>query len=184
LSPLLSSSQRKPQKKHRKTAVNKVDAFSSQAARLYVGRNFKNVITLIHRANGYINQLGSCGMSGRPVSAVEYFQMLYKELSPQQANLNHDSLPIPVRPQTKPVPQSVRRIFPDMEPATIRQQLTESRYDFSASDFVKVTDMTSYLENTDPTNLNPELEVAGRYIRTLYMNRLPERTGPLWLQPL
>jgi len=26
--------------------------------------------------------------------------------------------------------------------------------------------------------------VAGRYVRTLYMNRLPERTGPLWLQPL
>lgn len=168
-----------------KTAVNNVlDAFTNQAARQSVGSHFKNVNTLIQRANGYISQLGNCGMSGRPVSAVEYFQMLYKELNPQQANLNHDSLPIPVRPQTKPVPQSVRRIFPDMEPATIRQQLTESRYDFSNNDFVKITDMTSYLENTDPTNTNPELEVAGRYIRTLYMNRLPERTGPLWLQPL
>jgi len=176
----------KPQKQSFiKTAVNNVlDAFTSQAARQSVGGHFKNVTTLVQRANGYVSQLGSCGMVGRPVSAVEYFRMLYKELNPKQATLQEETLPLPVRPPTQSIPPTVRRIFPDMEPATIRQQLTESCYDFGNSDFVKITDMTEYLESTDPYANKDEPEVAGRYIRTLYMNRLPERTGPLWLQPL
>lgn len=176
----------KPQKKSIvSTAVNSVmDAFTNQASRQSVGSHFKNVTTLVQRANGYISQLGSCGMGGRPVSALEYFQILYRELNPKQSTLNQDTLPVPVRPPTQPVPQAVRRIFPDMEPATIRQQLCESRYDFSASDFVKITDMTEYLENTEIGADKNDPEIAGRYVRTLYMNRLPERTGPLWLQPL
>jgi hypothetical protein len=176
----------KPQKQSLiKSAVNNVmDAFTSQAARQSVGSHFKNVTTLVQRANGYINQLGSCGMIGRPVSAVEYFQMLYKELNPSQASLPADTLPMPQRPLTQAAPPSVRRVFPDTEPATIRQQLCESRYDFSSPDFVKITDMTEYLPSTDPYSDPKDPEIKGRYIRTLYMNRLPERTGPLWLQPL
>jgi hypothetical protein len=167
------------------TAINRVvDSFTSQAARQSVGSHFKNVTTLVQRAQGYIGQLGACSITGRPVSAIEYFQMLYKELNPNQAQNNPDILPVPVRPQVQSMPPAVRRIFPDMEPATIRQQMLESRYDFSASDFVKITELTEFLEpneyNDDPENP----ETAGRYIRTLYMNRLPERTGPLWLQPL
>lgn len=176
----------KPQKQSAiKTAVNNVmDAFTNQASRQSVGSHFKNVTTLIQRANGYVSQLGSCGMVGRPVSALEYFRMLYKELNPSQATLPEETLPVPQRAPIQPVPAAVRRVFPDMEPATIRQQLTESRYDFSNSDFVKITDMTEYLESVDPYADKSDPEVAGRYIRTLYMNRLPERTGPLWLQPL
>lgn len=176
----------KPQKQSAiKTAVNNVmDAFTNQASRQSVGSHFKNVTTLIQRANGYVSQLGSCGMVGRPVGALEYFRMLYKELNPSQATLPEETLPVPERAAIQPVPAAVRRVFPDMEPATIRQQLTESRYDFSNSDFVKITDMTEYLESVDPYADKSDPEVAGRYIRTLYMNRLPERTGPLWLQPL
>lgn len=176
----------RPQKQSAiKTAVNNVmDAFTNQASRQSVGSHFKNVTTLIQRANGYINQLGSCGMIGRPVGALEYFRMLYKELNPSQATLQEETLPVPVRAAVQPVPAAVRRVFPDMEPATIRQQLTESRYDFGNSDFVKITDMTEYLESVDPYADKSDPEVAGRYVRTLYMNRLPERTGPLWLQPL
>jgi hypothetical protein len=61
-----------------------MDALTSQAARQSVGSHFKNVTTLVQRANGYVSQLGACGMAGRPVSAVEYFRMLYRELNPKQ----------------------------------------------------------------------------------------------------
>ncbi|MFA7340109.1 MAG: ATP-binding protein [Candidatus Obscuribacterales bacterium] len=167
------------------TAVKSVmDALTSQAARQSVGSHFKNVTTLVQRANGYVSQLGACGMSGRPVSAVEYFRMLYRELNPKQSEMAEDHLPSPIRPQTQSLPPAVRRVFPDMEPATVRQQLVESCYDFSAPDFCKISDMTDYIEATDPNADPAEKEIAGRYIRTLYMNRLPERTGPLWLQPL
>jgi hypothetical protein len=63
-----------------------------------------------------------------------------------------------------------------MEPATIRQQLTESRYDFSNADYVTVSDF----EELDADSG----EKKGKFVRTLYMGRLPERTGPLWLAPL
>lgn len=58
----------KPQKQSFiKTAVNNVlDAFTSQAARQSVGGHFKNVTTLVQRANGYVSQLGSCGMVADP----------------------------------------------------------------------------------------------------------------------
>ena len=162
-----------------------MDSLTNQAARQSVGGHFKNVTTLVQRANGYVGQLGACGMNGRPVSAVEYFQMLYKELNPGQvASGDGTTVPVPTRPQTAAVPTAVRRVFPDLEPATIRQQLTESCYDFSSPDFVKITDKTEYLPPNDYNADPAHPEVAGRYIRTLYMNRLPERTGPLWLQPL
>jgi hypothetical protein len=47
----------------------------------------------------------------------------------------------------------------------------------AAPDFCKISDMTDYIEATDPNADPAEKEIAGRYIRTLYMNRLPERTG-------
>jgi len=167
-------------------AVNSVmDAFTSSAARQSVGAHLKNVTTLVQRANGYIGQLGACGMTGRSISAMEYFRMLYRELNPRHATLSEDALPMPLRPTTQSMPPSVRRIFPDMEPPTIRQQLVESRYDFANPDFVKITDLTDYLEASENVHDHKQdIEVAGRYVRTLYMNRLPERTGPLWLQPL
>jgi hypothetical protein len=176
----------KPQKQSLiQSAVTTVmDAFTNQAARQSVGSHFKNVTTLIQRANGYINQLGACGMSGRPISALEYFRMIYREMNPSHIDVPEVELPLPVRPQSQPVPAAVRRVFPDMDPPTIRQQLCESLYDFSAPDYAKITDYTSFIENTDPGSDPNKPEVAGRYVRTLYMNRLPERTGPLWLQPL
>ena len=115
------------------SAVNSVmDAFTSSAARQSVGAHLKNVTTLVQRANGYISQLGACSMTGRPISAMEYFRMLYRELNPRHAALPEDTLPLPLRPNVQAMPPSVRRIFPDMEPATIRQQLVDSRYDFGA----------------------------------------------------
>ncbi len=155
-----------------------VDVFTSQAARQTVGHHHKNVQTLVQRAQGHISQLGACGMTPRAISALEYFQNLYRQLNPTR-DFNEDTLPAPMRPQQAPMPDSIRRIFPDMEPATLRQQLTESRYDFSHSDYAVISDLTS----NEPGEL-VEDEARGKYIRTLYMNRLPERTGPLWLMPL
>lgn len=158
------------------TVSNVLDAFTNQASRQTTSVHEKNVMALIQRANGYLSQLGSCGMSGRPISAVEYFQMLYKDLNPKLGAVPAAVLPTPERPQTAPLPPSLRRIFPDMEPQTVRQQLTESLYDFSHADYAVISD---YEE--------PDAEAKEKrayFIRTLYMNRLPERTGPLWLQPL
>ncbi|MBC8000035.1 MAG: hypothetical protein IAF58_18915, partial [Leptolyngbya sp.] len=154
-----------------------LDVFTNQAARQTVGSHFKNVTTLIQRAFGYVGQLGNCGMTGRPIGAVEYFRMLYKELNPKFGQDPEDFLPVPMRPKTNPMPAGLRRVFPDMEPATIREQLVESRYNFNQPDYVVIDDYTEI--NSENHNEEP-----GRYIRTLYMNRLPERTGPLWLQPL
>jgi TraG P-loop domain len=155
------------------------DVFTNQAARQSVGSHQKNITTLIQRANGYANQLGSCGMTARPISATEYFRMVYRELNPKLGGEAEATLPTPLRAQVKPVPSGLRRIFPDAEPATIRAQLTESRYDFSKPDHVFISD---YSEAPIETPDGPQ--PPGRYLRTLYMNRLPERTGPLWLQPL
>jgi hypothetical protein len=152
------------------------DVFTNQAARQTIGNHTKNVMTMIQRANGYISQLGACGMSGRPISAEEYFKMLYREMNPRATSVAEADLPTPARPTTQPLPAGLRRIFPDAEPATIRAQLTESRYDFSKPDYVYVGDNSE----VDPDTK----EERGRFIRTMYMNRLPERTGPLWLQPL
>lgn len=154
-----------------------LDVFTNQAARQTVGAHFKNVTTLIQRSFGYAGQLGNCGMSARPIGAVEYFHMLYKELNPKFGQDQEEFLPMPQRPKTKPLPSGLRRVFPDMEPASIREQLVESRYDFGKPDYVTIDDYTEI----DSDNHNEE---PGRYVRTLYMNRLPERTGPLWLQPL
>lgn len=155
---------------------NVLDVFTNQASRQTVGGHLKNVTTLIQRANGYVGQLGNCGMTGRPIGAVEYFRMLYTELNPKIGADPIATLPVPVRPKQASMPPAVRRIFPDMEPATIRQQLTESRYDFSKPDYLVISDIS---ETDADTN-----EEKAKFIRTLYMNRLPERTGPLWLQPL
>lgn len=156
------------------STVNHIqDVFTNQAARQSVGHHLKNVTTLVQRAQGHVSQLNSCGMITRAISALEYFQMLYKELNP---HVEQQAIPLPVRPQQAPLPQAVRRIFPDMEPASIRQQLMESVYDFSQADYAVISDV----EKRDPeTN-----EKVGKYIRSLYMSRLPERTGPLWLSPL
>ncbi len=157
------------------TVSHIVDVFSNQAARQTVGHHTKNVSTLVQRAQGHISQLGACGMTARAIGALEYFHMLYRELNPT-LKVAEDRLPVPSRPQQAPLPPAVRRIFPDMEPQTIRQQLTESCYDFSHPDYAVISDLTSP-EQT-------EEEALGKYVRTLYMNRLPERTGPLWLMPL
>jgi hypothetical protein len=157
-----------------------VDVFTNQAARQTVGHHQKNVQTLIQRAQGHISQLGACGMIGRPISALEYFQNLYRHLNPNR-EIPEDQMPTPVRPQQASMPPAMRRVFPDMEPATLRQQLTDSVYDFSHSDFGCISDIT------DPEaemHLSAGDEKKGTYVRTLYMNRLPERTGPLWLLPL
>lgn len=157
-------------------AVNHiVEVFSSQAARQSVGSHAKNIMTLIQRANGHIAQLSNCGISARGISALEYFQILYKEMNPR-SNDSQVELPEPMRPTQEPVPASLRRIFPDMEPATIRQQLTESCYDFSNLDYAVIKD----IDQGD----DEEGGKKARYVRSLYMNRLPERTGPLWLGPL
>jgi hypothetical protein len=156
-----------------------VDVFTNQAARQTVSHHIKNVSTLVQRAQGHVAQLNSCGMNGRPISALEYFQMLYTELNPHR-DYKSQSLPTPQRPQQAPLPPSLRRVFPDMEPATLRQQLTESRYDFTKPDYCVITDLTP----GEATVVEEGDEAKGKYIRTLYMNRLPERTGPLWLLPL
>ncbi len=153
------------------------DVFGNKAARQSVGAHMKNVATLLQRAQGYMGTLGACGMGGRAVSALEYFRMLYKELNPKLGQVSDDQLPEPLRPQTQPLAAKVRRVFPDMEPATIRQQLCESEYDFSNPDYARISDMTN-LTGEDAK------EKEGLFIRTLYMSRLPERTGPLWLSPL
>ncbi len=164
-----------------------VDVFSNQATRQTLSSHSKNVNTLIQRAIGYINQVGSCGMSGRAVSATEYFRMLYRELNPTRSTEKEDILPEPIRPGQAPLPASLRRVFPDMEPASIRQQLTESCYDFSHSDYLKISDFTdseSHSTETSSAKYAEQKTAKGSYVRTLYMNRLPERTGPLWLLPL
>ena len=102
--------------------------------------------------------------------------MLYRELNPHLGLEPEKRLPVPERPMTAPVPAGLRRIFPDVEPATIRQQLTESRYDFTKPDYMTISDVTEFDIDTG--------EQQQRFVRTLYMNRLPERTGPLWLQPM
>lgn len=152
------------------------DAFGNKAARQSVGSHFRNVATMLQRAQGYAGQLSSCGMSASPVSALEYFRMLYKECNPKLGNLPKELLPTPVRPQTQLLASKIRRVFPDMEPATIREQLMESHYDFSNPDYLRISDIT---ENDDESDTKD-----GLFVRTLYMNRLPERTGPLWLAPL
>ena len=152
------------------------DVFGNKAARQSVGSHIRNVSTLLQRAQGYMGQLGSCGMSGRPLSALEYFRMMYKELNPSLGSKKDDELPVPVRPQTQLLASKVRRVFPDMEPATIREQLMESQYDFSKPDYVRISDITEEVTESE--------EKDGLFVRTLYMNRLPERTGPLWLAPL
>ncbi|HEY9788250.1 MAG TPA: ATP-binding protein [Candidatus Obscuribacterales bacterium] len=169
----------KPQKENfvDSTVRRVLDVFTNQAARQTVGSHYKNVTTLIQRAFGYCAQLGNCGMSARPIGGVEYFRMLYRELNPKFGQDPDELLPAPQRPKTQPIPASLRRVFPDMEPATIRQQLMESRFDFSKPDYVTIDDYTEI----DAGNHNEE---PGKYLRTLYMSRLPERTGPLWLQPL
>jgi hypothetical protein len=169
--------------------VNKIiNSITNQAARQTVSGHRKNVATLVQRAHGYAAQLSMCGMAARPISATEYFQLLYRDLNTRQTPMPEAQLPGPMRPQTPPSPPSLRRIFPDMEPATIRQQLVESLYDFSNPDYGVITDLS-----LDPDTQQREEEEeedkearkrAGRYVRTLYMNRLPERTGPLWLMPL
>src|SRR5579885_612102 len=153
------------------------DACGNRAARQSVGSHFKNVNTLLQRAQGYMGQLGACGMSGRPVSALEYFQMLYKELNPVLGSKPAEELPEPKRPECQPLPAKVRRVFPDMEPATIREQLVESHYDFHHPDYVHITDVSE-------STASDAAERQGLFLRTLHMSRLPERTSPLWLQPL
>ncbi|MBY0357756.1 MAG: ATP-binding protein [Candidatus Obscuribacterales bacterium] len=152
-----------------------LDVFQNQAARQTVNSHTKNVQTLIQRAQGHVSQLGSCGMTSRAVSASEYFRMLFKNFNPTFSDQFSELIPEPVRPHTAPMPGNIRRVFPDMEPASIRQQLTESTYDFSRSDYGIISDITD--ENT-------ENEAKAKFIRTLYMSRLPERTAPLWLLPL
>ncbi|HEY9718661.1 MAG TPA: ATP-binding protein [Trichormus sp.] len=168
----------KPAKKNwvDSTVGNILDAFTNQASRQTIGAHAKNVTTLIQRAQGYLSQLGNCGMTGRAISATEYFRMLYRELNPRLGLEPELSLPVPERPSTASLPAGLRRVFPDAEPATIRQQLTNSRYDFSKADYVNINDISEMDMDTG--------EHKGAFIRTLYMQRLPERTGPLWLQPL
>jgi len=153
-----------------------IDAFTNQAARQTVGSHQRNVNTLIQRAFGYLAQLGNCGMAGRPISATEYFRMLYRDLNPNLGLDMEDRLPEPKRAPTAPAPSNLRRLFPDIEPATIREQLCDSVYDFSKHDYVNIKDITEVDTDTN--------ELKSRFVRTLYMSRLPERTGPLWLQPL
>ncbi len=148
----------------------------NQAARQSVATHYKNVQTLIQRAHSYVSQLGSCGMSAREIGATEYFHMLYKELNPKLGQQPLEWLPTPIRPQTAPVPNSLRQAFPDASDQTIRAQLTQSVYDFSNSDYAVISDVSEKeLESGDK---------KAQFIRSLYMTRLPERTGPLWLQPL
>ncbi len=148
------------------------DVFTSQAARQTMKSHVRNISTLVQRAQGHISQLSTCGMTAEPISANNYFLMLYRDLNPH-LNLPEEDLK---RPSQAPVPGELRRVFPDMEPATIRQQLMESCYDFNHPDYAVISDVAQ-------TNSDTDLPKA-MYVRTLYMNRLPERTGPLWLMPL
>lgn len=169
--------ERLPKQGMLEATVNQIlDTFNSQGSRQSTGQHAKNVTTLIQRSHGHIAQLNHCSITARPISALEYFRMLYRELNPGQDQQKTDDLPIPMRPKQEPVPESVRRIFPDMDPPTIRQQLTESCYDFTHPDYAFISDLSHKGAEGE--------EAVGRYSRTLYMNRLPERTGPLWLQPL
>jgi hypothetical protein len=170
------------------TVNHVINVFANQANRQTTGSHARNVSTLVQRSHGYVAQLGSCGMTARPISATEYFRMLYRELNPRRIPEPDDKMPEPMRPTLAPLPQGISRIFPDMEPATIRQQLVESRYDFSKPDYAILSDLTPDVSEIEvEADVDPNHKAThpqGRYIRTLYMNRLPERTGPLWLQPL
>jgi hypothetical protein len=166
-----------------------VDSFSNQAVRQSVNSHVKNVSTLVQRAYGYISGLGASGVTARPVSAVSYFRMLYRDLNPGIAGKSDETLPEPIRPITLPITPELRRIFPDGEAATLRQQLTESLYDFSKPDYAVISDLTRdesvhEMMDLDQDDDAREKKSKGRYVRTLYMNRLPERTGALWLLPL
>ncbi len=182
----------KPKKKKqgiRETVLSTLkDAFKNRAARQSMVGHGKNVNTMIQRAQGYINQLSGCGMSATPISALEYFQMLYKELNPKSSK--EQNLPSPIRPSTQPLPDNLRNIFPDMEAATIRQQLMESQYDFSKPDYARIIDVNDVddIKQAQERVKNPSAptdeEKGGNFIRTLYMTRLPERTSPLWLMSL
>ncbi len=158
------------------TVNHVVDVFQNQAARQTVAAHGKNVQTLIQRALGHVAQLGACGMTARVISATEYFQLLYKNFNPTLAESYGEFIPEPVRPSTAPIPAELRRVFPDMEAATIRQQLSESLYDFSNSDYGVIRDLSEERHEGE--------EEKAKFIRTLYMHRLPERTAPLWLMPL
>lgn len=163
------------------------DAFGNKAAKQTVVSHGKNVTTLIQRAQGYINQLGGCGMSPKAISALEYFRMLYKDLNPKDAKKIDAPIPDPQRPKSQPLPEEVRRVFPDMEAATIRQQLMESQYDFSKPDYARIIDMNELdeikqnQERIKTPSAPSDEEKGGRFVRTLYLTRLPERTSPLWL---
>ncbi|MBX9879086.1 MAG: ATP-binding protein [Candidatus Obscuribacterales bacterium] len=152
-----------------------IDVFTNKAASQSKEHHLKNVQTLVQRSMGHVAQLNHCGMSGRPIGGVEYFQMLYKELNPAASTVSSERLPHPIRPQTASMTPDLRAIFPDMEPATLREQLAESVYDFTHSDYALISDLSESEDMTKPT---------GKYVRSLYMSRLPERTGPLWLSPL
>ncbi len=90
--------------------------------------------------------------------------MLYRELNPSRAN-NQDLLPQPIRPMQASVPANLRRLFPDIEPATLRQQLTESCYDFSHADYIKISDYTD-TENT-PASTTKDISTGRRWTRSL-----------------
>lgn len=187
-------SYRPPKPKQKKRSMKETvimtvkNALNNGAARQSILGHGKNINTMIQRAQGYINQLSGCGMTAKAISSVEYFQLLYKELNPKS---NKDQLlPEPVRPSTQPLPPSVRNVFPDMEAATIRQQLMESQYDFSKPDYARIIDMNDVddviqaQERIKNPSAPTDEEKGGNFIRTLYMTRLPERTSPLWLMSL
>lgn len=166
------------------------DAFGNKAAKQTLVSHGKNVNTLIQRAQGYVSQLGGCGMTLTPLSAVQYFQMMYKDLNPRTRERSAHELPEPQRPTHAPMPASVRRVLPDMDMATIRQQLTESQYDFSKPDYARIID-TNELDEITQNELRTKTpsaptdeEKGGNFVRTLYMTRLPERTSPLWLMSM
>lgn len=155
---------------------NVVEAFTGGKASTDVAQHMKYVNTMVQRAQGFCSQLAGCSLTARPISAEEYFQLLYRELNPHADRMPSQLLPKPSRSAQESMPATVRRIFPDMEPATIRQQLCESLYDFRNPDYAFIGDF----EEKDPDTGVKQ----GKFLRTLYMNRLPERTGPLWLSPL
>ncbi len=169
------------EKTHKMTMLQKAShaiksMVTNQASRQSVATHYKNVQTLIQRAHSYISQLGSCGMTGRAIGATEYFQMLYKELNPKLGLAPSQWLPTPIRPQVAPIPNSLSQAFPDANPQTIREQVTQSVYDFSNSDYAVISDVSEQELETG--------EKKAQFVRSLYMTRLPERTSPLWLQPL
>jgi hypothetical protein len=171
------------------TLVTKVvTTFTNEAVRQSVSNHTKNVSTLIQRAYGYVSGLSTSNLTARPLSATEYFRMLYRDLNPHTASAPADLLPAPARPEAPPMPPELTRIFPDAQPATLRQQLTESLYDFSKPDYAVISDLSDekvVVETVGTEDTENQVgKSKGRYIRTLYMNRLPERSGPLWLLPL